>query len=302
VFYALAFFLLWTAGAGAAEPVSVVTTSPDLKALVEAVGGERVRVESLAAPLQDPHAVEVKPGQLVKLRSAALLVRIGLDHEPWLGRALRTVGSSRFTRDSPHYLDTSKGIQLLQSETPRLRADKGTHLHGFGNPHFWLDPENGRPITAAILETLARLAPGDRLYFEANRKRFLDELDSRLKIWLRTMASHKGTRAVAVHETWPYFAQRFGLVIVAVVEPNPGVPPAPSDLANLIKKMRDSGVRLVIADPYSNESLVRRLATQTSATAVTLIPSVGGDPAVADYLSLFEFNIQRLSQAATATR
>ena len=177
---ALALFLLWTAAAGGAEPISVVTTSTDLKALVEAVGGERVRVESLAAPLQDPHAVEVKPGQLAKLKAAALLVTIGLDHEPWLSPALRTVGDSRFARESPHYLDTSKEIQLLQTETPRLRADKGAHVHGFGNTHYWLDPENGRPMTAAILQALIRLAPADRLYFEANRKRFLDQLDGRI--------------------------------------------------------------------------------------------------------------------------
>lgn len=300
--YALAIFLLWTAVAGGAEPLSVITTSTDLKALVEAVGGERVRVESLAPPLQDPHAVEVKPGQLAKLKAAALLVRIGLDHEPWLGRALRTVGDARFARESPHYLDISKGIQLLQAETPRLRADKRTHLHGFGNTHYWLDPENGRPITAAILQALLRLAPTDRLYFEANRKRFLEQLDGRLKGWLQTMAPYKGTRVVAIHETWPYFAQRFGLVIVAVVEPNPGVPPSLSYLAGLIRKMRDSGIKLLIADPYSNDSLIKQVATQSGASAVILIPSVSGDPAAPDYLSLFDANIKRLSEAAGVAR
>jgi ABC-type Zn uptake system ZnuABC Zn-binding protein ZnuA len=302
VLCALAFLLLWTTVAWSADPLPVITTSTDLKALVEAVGGERVRVESLAPPLRDPHAVEVKSSQLAKLKAAALLVRIGLDHEPWLGRALRTVGDSRFIRESPHYLDTSKGIQLLQAETPRLRADKGAHLHGFGNTHYWLDPENGRPITTAILEALLRLAPADRSYFEANRKRFLDQLDGRIKGWLQTMASYKGTRVVAVHETWPYFAQRFGLIIVAVVEPNPGVPPAPSYLATLIEKMRDSGIKLLIADPYSNASSVRQVATRSGATAVTLIPSVSGDPGASDYLSLFDFNIKRLSQAARAAR
>jgi ABC-type Zn uptake system ZnuABC Zn-binding protein ZnuA len=302
VLCALAFFLLWTAAAWGAEPLPVVTTSTDLKALVEVVGGERVRVESLAPPLQDPHAVEVKPGQLAKLKAAALLVRIGLDHEPWLSRALRTVGDSRFTRESPHYLDTSKGIQLLQTETPRVRADKGAHIHGFGNTHYWLDPENGRPITAAILAALLRLSPADRAHFEANRKRFLDQLDGRLKDWLRTIAPYKGIRVVAVHETWPYFAQRFGLTIVAVVEPNPGVPPSPSYLDSLIQKMRGSGIKLLIADPYSSASAVRQVATQSGATAVTLIPSVGGDPAAADYLSLFDFNIKRLSQAARAAQ
>ena len=299
---ALAFFLLWTAAAGAAEPLSVVTTSTDLKSLVEVVGGERVRVESLASPLQDPHAVEVKPGQLAKLKAAALLVRIGLDHEPWLDRALRTVGDSRFTRGSPHYLDTSKGIQLLQAETPRVRAENAAHLHGFGNTHYWLDPESSRSISAAILAALLQLAPADRPYFEANRKRFLDQLDGRLKGWLQTMAPYKGTRVVAVHETWPYFAQRFGLMIVAVVEPNPGVPPSPSYLDSLIQKMRGSGIRLLIAEPYSNASTVRQVATQSGATAVPLIPSVGGDPGASDYLSLFDFNIKRLSQAARAAR
>jgi len=302
VLYALAFFLLWAAVAWGGGPLPVVTTSTDLKALVEAVGGEKVQVESLAPTLHDPHAVEVKPGQLARLKAAALLVRIGLDHEPWLTRALRTVNDPRFARESPHYLDTSKGIQLLQAETPRIRADKGAHLHGFGNTHYWLDPENGRPITAAILHALVRLAPADRLYFETNRKRFLDRLDKRLKDWSATIAPYKGTRVVAFHETWPYFAQRFGLIIVGVVEPTPGVPPFPSYLASLIQKMRDSGIRLLIAEPYSNASVLRQVATQSGATAVILIPSVGGDPGASDYLGLFDLNIKRLSQSAAAAR
>lgn len=299
---ALLFLLLWSAVAAGADRVAVVTTSTDLKALVQAVGKERVQVESLAPPLHDPHALEVKPGQLSKIKDASLLVRIGLDHEPWLDRALRTLGDRRFVRDSPNYLDSSKGIQLLQAETPRVRADKGTHVHGFGNTHYWLDPQNGNPITAAILEALARLAPGDRVYFEANRKRFLDQLDERLKVWLRAMAPLKGTRVVTVHEAWPYFAQRFGLVIVAVVEPTPGVPPSPSYLAGLIQKMRDAGIKLLIAEPYSNASVVSQVTAQSGATAITLIPSVGGDSDAADYLGLFELNIKRLSSSGAAAR
>ncbi len=299
---ALLFLLLWIAAAWGADPVSVVSTSTDLKALVQAVGGERVQVESLAPPLHDPHALEVKPGQLSKIKAASLLVRIGLDHEPWLDRALRTLSDRRFVRDSPNYLDTSKGIQLLQAETPRVRADQGAHVHGFGNTHYWLDPENSKPITAAILEALARLAPGERRYFEANRKRFLDQLDERLKIWFRAMARLKGTRVVTVHETWPYFAHRFGLVIVAVVEPTPGVPPSPSYLASLIKKMGNSGIKLLIAEPYSNASVVRQVTSQSGATAITLIASVGGDSEAADYLSLFDLNIKRLSSAGAAAR
>jgi ABC-type Zn uptake system ZnuABC Zn-binding protein ZnuA len=280
----------------------VVTTSTDLKALVEAVGGNRVQVESLAPPLHDPHAVEVKPGQLARIKASALLVRIGLDHEPWLARVLRSVNDPRFARGSPHYLDTASGIRLLQAETPRVRAERGVHVHGFGNTHYWLDPENARPITEAILDALAGLAPADRPRFEANRKRFLAELEAGLARWGRAMAPHRGTRVVVVHETWPYFAERFGLVVVAAVEPAPGVPPAPASLATLTKRMREAGVKLLIAEPYSNASVVSQVAARSGARAVTLIPSVGGDPEARDYLALFDLNIRRLTEALAAAK
>ncbi len=295
--HTLALVLLAATPAWGGGPLPVVTTSTDLKALVEAVGGDRVRVEALASPLPDPHAVDVKPGQLVKLKAAALLVWIGLDHEPWLWRVLQSLNDPRFARGSPNYLDTSKGIQLLQAETPRVRTDRGAHLHGFGNTHYWLDPENARPITKAILDALARLAPADRPYFEASRKRFLEQLDTRLARWVQAIAPYRSTRVVVVHETWPYFAQRFGLVVVGVVEPTPGVPPSPSYLAELTQRMREARVRLLLAEPYSNASVVRQVAARSGARAVTLIPSVAGDPEARDYLALFDLNIKRLTQA-----
>ena len=169
----LALVLFAAAPAWGGGPLAVVTTSTDLKALVEAVGGSRVQVESLAPPLHDPHLVEVRPGQLAKLKDAALLVRIGLDHEPWLARVLRSVKDPRFSLGSAHYLDTSKTIQLLQAETPRVRGERDVPHHGFGNTHYWLDPENARPITEEILKALARLAPADRPHFETNRKHFI---------------------------------------------------------------------------------------------------------------------------------
>ena len=296
---ALALVFLWSAAAWSA-PLSIVTTSTDLKSLVEAVGGEKVKVESLAPPLSDPHAVEVKPGQLARVKNAALLVRIGLDHEPWLGRALAAVGDPRFAPGSANYLDASRGIELLQAETPRFRADKGTHLHGLGNTHYWLDPENGRPITAAILEALARLDPADRAYFEANRKRFNGDLDTRMKRWLKAMEPYRGAKIVVTHESWPYFARRFGLDIVASVEPTPGVPASASYLAELTQRMREAKVKILVAEPYSNSSVVNQVVARGGARAVTLIPSVGGDPQAGDYLSLFDVDIKRFAEAAAA--
>ena len=292
--------VLWAAASASGGPLVVVTTSTDLRALVEAIGGDQVRAESLAAPAQDPHGIDLKPGQIARLKTADLLVRIGLDHEPWLTRALRTAGDARLVPGGPHVLDASRNIALLQTETPRLRESATPHVHGYGNPHYWLDPENARPMTAEILESLVRLAPEARATLEANRQRFLGRLDSSLNGWLRIMAPHRGTRVVVVHDSWPYFARRFGLVVVATVEATPGVPPAPSVLASLPQRMREAGVALLIAEPYSNESVVRQIASRSGARAVTLVASVGADPEAADYLALFDVNIRRLTAALGA--
>jgi ABC-type Zn uptake system ZnuABC Zn-binding protein ZnuA len=298
VLRALPLLVLWSAAAWAA-PLAVVTTSTDLKSLVEAVGGDKVKVESLAPPLSDPHAVEVKPGQLARHEKRSPTGA----HRP-RPRALARPACLRPSaiRASPpgsaNYLDASRGIELLQSETPRFRADKGAHLHGFGNTHYWLDPENARPITAAMLEALARLDPADRAYFEANRNRFAGELDARMKRWLKAMEPYRGAKIVVAHESWPYFARRFGLDIVASVEPTPGVPPSASYLAELTRRMQEAQIKIVIAEPYSNFSLVNQVAARGGARVVTLIPSVGGDPDARDYLSLFNVDIQRFTTSA----
>jgi ABC-type Zn uptake system ZnuABC Zn-binding protein ZnuA len=283
--------------AAAADVIAVVTTSTDLKALVAAVGGERVAVESLAPPLHDPHAVEITPGQLARLRSAALLVRIGLDHEPWLARVRAVVNDPRFAPGGPSDLDLSRGIDVLQSETPRVRSDRGVHVHGFGNPHYWLDPANARPMTQAIADALARLAPGERETFARNRARLLERLDADLARWTATLAPYRGARVLAYHDSWPYFARRFGLVVVATIEPAPGVPPSAASLAELTARMKEAGVKLVVAEPSSNASIASQVAARSGARLVTLVPSVGGDPEARDYPGLFEVNVRRLTRA-----
>jgi ABC-type Zn uptake system ZnuABC Zn-binding protein ZnuA len=283
-------------------PISVVTTSTDLRSLVEAVGGDRVQVTSLAPAIHEPHTVEVKPSQLALVKSAALLVRIGLDHEPWLARVLETVNEPRLSAGGAGDLDVSRGITLLQTDTPRVRNVRGLHVHGFGNPHYWLDPENARPITTSIFEALVRLDPAGRARFDLNRQRFLAELDERLRHWTEAMAPYRGVRAVVVHESWPYFAQRFGLTIVAALEPTPGVPPAPASLAAITRRMKATRVELLIAEPGSDSAIVSQVAARTGARAVILIPSVGGDPAAPDYLTLFDLNVGRLTEALSAPR
>jgi len=302
VLRALALVLLAAAPAWGGSVLDVVTTSTDLKSLVEAVGGARVAVESLAPALHEPHVVDVKPGQLRHLKSAALLVRVGLDHEPWLARVRATVNEPRFAPGGPGDLDVSRNIELLQTETPRLKSDASAHVHGFGNPHYWLDPANARPITQTILDGLARLAPDGHEAFTRNRALFLERLDTGLIRWTHALAPYRGARVVVFHDSWPYFARRFGLAIVAAVEPAPGVPPSPASLASLTTSMKDAGVRVLIVEPASSTSIASRVAASSGARIVTLVPSVGGDPEARDYLELFELDIRRLAAALGEAR
>jgi ABC-type Zn uptake system ZnuABC Zn-binding protein ZnuA len=262
------------------QKLRVVTTSADLKALAEAVGGARIDVYNLAAPDQDPHAIEVKPAQLARVRSAALLIRVGLDHEPWLAK-LRLP-------ESVVVLNASQNVRLIQTETPRLRAERRAHVHAFGNTHYWLDPFNAIPMTAAIRGALAQLRPDDARVFETNTNAFIAMLKTKIAYWKTALAPFQGTKMVVMHDSWSYFAEAFGLKIVAAAEPQPGVPPSPAELAMLLQRMREAGVKVLIADPHSNPSLVREIAARSGAQAVTLVPSG------IDYVRLFDDNVSKV--------
>jgi len=274
----------------AAAALSVAASSTDLRDLVAAVGGDRVRVESLIDPRQDPHAREIVPRQVALLKSAALLVRIGLDHEPWLPRALAASGAT------PRDIDVSRAIVVLDADIPRLSVDARPHLHAYGNPHYWLDPVNAHPITAHLLEALAAARPEDRAHFAENRARFLTRLDAGVGRWRARLSPFAGTRLVVVHDTWPYFMRRFGLTVAGAVEETPGVPPSPAHLGRLIERMRASGVRTIVAEPGASPALVRRVAGATGARVATLAPSVGAEPDVPDYIALFDVAVERLAR------
>jgi len=280
----------------AAAALSVAASTTDLRDLVATVGGDRVRVESLTDPRQDPHTREIVPRQIALLKSAALLVRIGLDHEPWLPRALAAAGAT------PRDVDVSRGVAVLDPDIPRLSADARPHLHAWGNPHYWLDPANAHAITAGILEALAAARPRDRAFFTDNRARFLARLDAALTRWRARLAPFAGARLVVVHDTWPYFARRFGLDIAGAVEETPGVPPSPAHLGRLIERMRAAGVRTIVAEPGASSAIVRRVADATGARVVTLVPSVGAEPGASDYLALFDLDVERLARALESVR
>ncbi|MFQ5881761.1 MAG: metal ABC transporter substrate-binding protein [Candidatus Methylomirabilales bacterium] len=288
-------FLLW-AGHAQAGKIRVVTTTTDLKALVEAVGGEQVQAVSLTKGYQDLHNVAIKPSYIRKLFRADLFVRVGLDQDFWGDSLLDASRNSRIARGASGYVDASRGVPLLEvPSAPVTRAAGDIHI--FGNPHYWLDPESARIITRNILAGLERVAPEQAGTFRQNRNRFLTDLNGAMTKWLKQIEPYRGTKVVTYHRTWSYFARRFGLEVIGNVEPKPGVPPSAAHLKKLMGKMKDEKVRLILMTPYFDLKTPKFIAQEVGAKVLVLPSSVQGVSGVRTYLDLFDHIIESIVQA-----
>src|SRR5712675_3763835 len=178
----LALVVALTCGVAAEEGLAVVTTTTDLKALVEAVGGERVKVTSIAPATMDAEDYQPRPQDVSRLKAARLVVRVGLDYDIWFDRLLAQAGRADLMRGRAEHVDASFTIAVLEVRGASVGPGDG-HQHGGGNPHYWLDPKNAEIITAYILEALARADPPNTAYYEGNRIAFLQRLERKLAEW-----------------------------------------------------------------------------------------------------------------------
>jgi len=296
--FALIVACLTLASPGYAEDrIQVVTTTTDLRSLTEAVGGERVAAVSLVPANMDAEDYQPKPQDVLRLKNARLLVRVGLDYDLWIDRPLAQAGRPEISRGGSAYVDASFGIAVLELRGMSVGPSDG-HAHGSGNPHYWLDPKNAEIITGTILEALARIDPANAAAYEANRQTFLARLNTKLAEWEINLAPLQGMPIVAYHNSWPYFARRFRLDFVGFIETKPGVPPSPSHLARIVKTMRERGVRIVVREPQEPERDVAFVASKTGGLIVKLAASVGALPRTDDYIALFDANVEALTSAA----
>jgi ABC-type Zn uptake system ZnuABC Zn-binding protein ZnuA len=295
-FLAVAWLALTPAGF-AQDRIPVLTTTTDLRSLVEAVGAERVAVTNIVPPNMDAEEYQTKPQDLVRLKNARMLVRVGLDYDLWLDPLIAQADNPAIRRGSPGYLDTSFGIPVLELRGMSVGPGDG-HAHGNGNPHYWLDPKNAEILTATIAETLGHVDPTHAAEYETNRKAFLARLERKIAEWQNKLEPLRTMPMVAYHNSWPYFARRFRLDFLAFIEAKPGVPPSPSHLAKIIRTMQARRVRIVVREPHEPERDVAFVAGKTGAKVVTLAASVGSLPQAGDYIALFDADIEALSAAA----
>ena len=303
---ALTLLALGAAGAVpayAADKLYVVTATTDLAALAQEVGGDRVEVESIARGYQDPHFVEAKPSFLLKLRKANLLIVVGLQLEiGWLPPLISQSGNPRIQGPgAAGYLDASQFAEILEIPTGEVTRAMGD-VHPLGNPHYWLDPENGLRVARGIQMKLAEMRPTDAAYFQQRYDTFAQRLKDAEQRWDVEMKPYRGRKVVTYHRSWPNLAKRFGLNVVDYVEPRAGIPPSPAHTVELIAMMKRENVKVILVEPYFDLKTPDAVARETGAKVVVLMPSVGGEKEITDYFKLFDYDVNLLVKAFPAAR
>jgi len=278
--------------------LNVVTTTTDLASIAREIGGDFVDVTAVARGYQDPHFVEPKPSFLLLLKSADLLAVIGLDLEiGWLPPLIDQSRNGKIRLGSPGYLDVSRGVEILDRPSGAVNRSMGD-VHPMGNPHYWLDPANAVRIGIQVERKLAELQPANAADFARRLNDFKQRMNEADQRWRAMLAPYKGAKIVTYHNSWPNFMRRYGLNVVDYVEPKPGVPPSPSHLFQLIQKIKDQKVKVIVMEPYFDHKTPQSVAERTGAKLIVLYPSVGGAKSgTDDYFQLFDTNIANLIEA-----
>jgi zinc/manganese transport system substrate-binding protein len=284
----------------AAKKLNVITATTDLASLAQEVGGDKINVESMAKGYQDPHFVEAKPSFLLKLRQADLLVVVGLQLEiGWLPPLITQSGNSRIQVGANGYLDASQFAEILEIPQGSITRAMGD-VHPMGNPHYWLDPDNGRRVARGIAGKLGEMDPEDTAYFQQRFQDFERRLSEADKKWQADMKPFHGRKVITYHNSAPNFAKHFGLNVVGFVEPRPGIPPTPSHTLEVINMMKRDHVKVIMVEPYFDRKTPDSIARETGGTVVEYLPSVGGVKEVTTYFQLFDYDIALLTKAFQA--
>ncbi len=287
--------------APARAAVNVMASTEDLADLTRQVGGDKVKVESIARGYQDPHFVEAKPSFILKLAKADLLVVVGRELEiGWLPPLIQQSRNAKIQPGAEGYLDASLTAKILEIPTGQITRAMGD-VHPQGNPHYWLDPGNGRRVAKAIVDKLSKMDAADAAYFQSRYADFDKRLAEAEKRWDAQMAPYKGLKIVTYHRSWPNFTERFGLDVIGYVEPRPGIPPSPSHTIDLIGEMKRQQVKILLVEPYFDLKTPQSIARETGAKVVVMSPSVGGEKEITDYIALFDYDIKLLAAAIQET-
>ena len=298
---ALLFAALALAAVPARAALNVVAATQDLASIAQEVGGDKIKVTALAKGYQDPHFVEAKPSFVLTLNKADLLIVVGRDLEiGWLPPLITQSRNARIQPGAAGYLDPSTSAKILELPTGQLTRAMGD-VHPLGNPHYWLDPENGKRVAQAIAEKLSAMDAANAPYYRQREQDFEARVTAAIQRWKSQMAPYKGLKVITYHRSWANFADAFGLDVVGYVEPKPGIPPTPQHTLDVINAMQAQHIKIIIVEPYFDSKTPNSIASNTGGKVLVLPPSVGGVPEASDYFKLFDYTIGLLTSAIKDT-
>ncbi|HEX7480306.1 MAG TPA: metal ABC transporter substrate-binding protein [Polyangiales bacterium] len=250
--------------------LKVIATTADLASVAAEIGGKHASVITLALPTQDPHFVDARPHLALDLARADLLIAVGLELEVgWLPTLQTGSRNGKVLKGARGYLDCSQLIDVL--DVPRERVDRSMgDIHPGGNPHYMFDPRRVAKVAAGIAARMAELDPGNTAAYQAGLQHFLGKLESARKRWEQALASLRGQKVVSYHRSLTYFADWLGLTVSTQIEPKPGIPPSPRDLANILSLMKAQGVKLVLQEEWYPANASQMLAEHAGARVVRL--------------------------------
>jgi zinc/manganese transport system substrate-binding protein len=292
--------LLFMASAAHAK-LAVVATTPDLAAIAQEIGGKLLDITTLARPAEDPHFVDAKPSFIVKLNKADVLLHGGAELElAWLSPLLSGARNAQIVSAAKGEVRCCEGVRML--EVPATLDRSQGDIHAGGNPHFMVDPINAKIAVHHIADVLAKLDAAQAATYQANFTRFAETLDAKLAEWQKKLEPFKGARIAAYHNSWPYFAQRFGLKIDLFLEPKPGIPPSPAHLAEVIARMKDQKVKVIFHDPYLDRRTAETVAAATGARVVPVTQYPGGvKGSEGGYLQMMDYLVNAVASALART-
>ncbi len=315
-----------------ARPLKIVTTTSDLKSITESIAGDRATVSAICEGTRDAHYLQARPSFVMMARDADLWIRAGMELEiGWEPMILDGARNPGIRVGGPRHLDASEKVLKLDVPTQRITRAMGD-VHPSGNPHYWLDPLNGRIVAETIAERLIRIDASGAETYRANLAAFQKALDERMfgadlvqrfggsTLWARQlqgtldgllaennatemlggwvvrMRPFKGRRIVTYHKNWTYFVNRFGLEVAIELEPKPGIPPSPAHLARVVDLVREQGINTILIAPIYPPRAANRVAADVRAKVLVRAHSVGGLSAASDYLSLIDEIVNGLAE------
>ncbi len=282
------FLLLSTGPLYAAEPITIVATLPVLKGFAEKIGGAHVKVTSLISGLESEHTYTPKPSDVIALRHARLLIKIGLGLEVWVDPLIENADRV----DLPVVV-TSQGVSLVDDSSHALEHPG----ESTANPHIWLDPENAKIMIQNIVEGLIKIDPVHEDDFIENQSRYVRELDFLVNELMETVKALPDKAIITHHPAWPYFSRRFGFIIKGDILSQIGSRPSARHLGDLIELIRKEGIRVIVSEPQLSPKIPKILADETGATIVVLSPLPGAIPGTETYFDLIRHNTQVLVAA-----